>query len=528
MFAESPFFVYSSFTDPPGDHLAGYCYVDADYVVGDPGRRAYEVATGRRIGDGEDGCYVSITRDGDDVVFGVDSTGMAKLFYYSSGTTWAVSNSLARLAEHLRAQGVSLSPHIHQIAAFGAGTTFTAQMSSFTTVFQEIQLLPSQERLRLSGSQLAREGRRRPSRRSYGDALTRFASLWVSRIGTLLADPRITLTADITGGVDSRTVFALAHAAVSSFGHPTSRMSFRSSNTAHWKKDFPIAKELTDRYGFELNVPATGGNRKPSGRDAFDAWRDVSLGVYLPVYWSRRMADPFTVHMHGGGGENHRHFYPDVKAEKFLDGFASRLPAQYYEPWRTDVLDTIGHLRRAEPAVAPLILHYREFRNRFHTGRAPQYSVVLSPLSSNALNLASSRRRRAPARQIYFDLMESLAPGLMDARYDDSAKAPVKANTKKLTLVDIRGTAYVGRVFASDPPVVDIPSAQDPSAMRLLTNALAEASDAPGVRGHFNPAHLSRITDLMHDALRSNRFHHANEAKEVSHVLTTYLALGKS
>lgn len=45
-------------------HFEGYAFIGSDYVAGVGGVHRYQEATGRFVGAGEDGCYVSARRIG--------------------------------------------------------------------------------------------------------------------------------------------------------------------------------------------------------------------------------------------------------------------------------------------------------------------------------------------------------------------------------------------------------------------------------------------------------------------------------
>lgn len=525
-------FLFSSQTDLPDQYLQGYAFDDADYVVGSGAEDLHE-ATGRRIGPGGDGCYVSVSRTGDGHVIGVDGSGLKKIFYYSDGPTWCVSNSLTRLAEHLTSQGVRLSVSFPQLMGVKVRHGITAQQSTYQTFFNEVRLLPTRNHLLVDAAGLHVRGNRRPEPVDYRTALRGYLTSWTRRCATLLTTEGVQVTSDLTGGVDSRSIFALLHRTAELLEEPVSRVRFRSSTGEHWAGDLVAAGRIAHRYGFRLNAPEAvttffGRNRetgrKLTGAERYRGWRDLCLGSYLSIYFPGRALDPWAPRLHGGGGGNHRPFYSPGEPESFLAQFDGVKPTYLRAAWQTSMRDCFETLRTDEPTVDPMVLHYREFRNRFHAGRDPQYGVVLAPLSSNPIKALSHHPDKVATRQIYFDVMESLLPGLLDLPYDDAKKAPSEQNHKDLTVVDVAlgepGRAWIGRGDGDDASAGD---ATGP--FELLAEEL-ERSTRPLVADFLGDKVVTSAQEVVTAARRTGKLAHANDARDVTRVLTVAFALG--
>ena len=97
---------------------------------------------------------------------------------------------------------------------------------------------------------------------------------------------------------------------------------------------------------------------------------------------------------------------------------------------------------------------YREFRDRFHGGRSPQYGLTLVPLASKYLTAASNlcSAEKLENFQVLIDIMENLCPGLATMPYETEQKKPnAKAleqvtRLTKLSLNDNAGTIYSEKV----------------------------------------------------------------------------------
>lgn len=510
----SPYsFLFSSFTGAPRDFFHGYAFADVDFVHGQAGYEAYRQATGREIRPGEDGSYVVARQAGDGVEFGTDYSGLQKLYYFTDRRAWCVSNSLSRLAEHLREHGIHLGVNVPQLAAFGVGNTLTAQLSSFETPLRGVRLVPSMCTVILRGGRLRL--RRLPPLDAvpHEEALATFLGTWRGRITTLLADPRTSITSDLTGGMDSRAVLAMIQ---SCDNGSAASVDFLSNTSERLAADLRAATAIAERYGIQLNRRSRVTPDRASGPSRHRVWRELSLGTYLPVYFHLREASPFHIHFHGGGGENHRLFYPYPSVDEFLAQMRT-LPPRTYRGWRAAARKSIRFLTRGNGDVDPLILHYREFRNRLHSGRAPQYGTVIAPLSSKLLDQVSAHRAVVTGQQINIDIMENLLPGLADMPYDEEEKRPGAAQYANVTAVTVPEPTRAGRAYTSDD-VSTAPTLNGPSAPELLAADLAE-SVTPAVRDFVGDDALKRANAALDAARRQGKFAHASDAKRLSYVL---------
>lgn len=515
--------VYSSFKLPPQHMFRGYCFEGNDFVYGELGEAEFYASTGRTIIPGNDGCYVAIRPEGKACQVGVDGAGMAKLFYYDDGSIWAFGDSLYALVSHLRSNGVTLEPNLPQLHAMTWQKTLVSQVSSFETIVRGVKLLPSFNTLIVTESGLKLGPVVKPPPLSYEDALEAYLETWYARMKTLLSHKEMSLSSDITGGIDSRTLFAML-VAVSGDNPDYSRPLFRSGESPHWAKDFAVAKGLTESFGFPLNQGSSSPVSKLSGGEAFSRWRDVCLGVYSSVYLRAASVDPMDVTLNGGGGENFRHFYPPISASDFLDTFEDQDHPALYREWRREVEQSLSLLEQREPDVPPLILHYREFRNRFHTGRSPHFGVSLSPLNSNLLRSFPPTSDALSNSQLNFDIMETFAPGLMFREYDDASKFPLQANVSGLTTPPVSRDVLPGRVFAARSGVA-AGGAREPSAMRVLVDEASNALAVPEVQSLLSRRQKNLLKKALSEIEDSGKFSHASVGKPLSFALAAAFAL---
>ena len=500
------------------EHFEGYAFVGADYVNGQAGLSAYRRHTGRSVPPGEDGCYVVARQVGRSIEVGTDANGLGRLFIYRSGAAWAISSSYSGLIDHLRSEGWPLTVTPARLRPFAIRHAFTMQLTTFQTAFDEVHLLPIGTTIIIRRRRLEIRQAATPPVPDYQDALQEYLSVWRRRTQTLLSDERITFTADLSGGADSRTVFAfLVDSGL--FNTQEERISLLSG--VNQKADLAVATSIAAHYGMTVNGPAAPPRTLISGERAYAHWREHSLGVYSPVYVSATFQNPFEVHAHGGGGETGRQYYDASDPAELLDQFQGKMPPSDFELWRDEVCATRDQLVEYAPNLVPSIHHYMQFRNRFHFGHIPKARPMFTPLNSKFALRALSALPLDQRRRFRLDVMESLAPGLKDHPYDDPRKAPTDDELEHLTISRPGLAGPAGHVYA-DATVV--PSRVDDELRRGFERwqgDIESAARRPEVRQFIMGNAMGR-TDQVIARLREmgHPFHsHSHESIQLSHLL---------
>lgn len=438
----------SSFTPHPTSAFDGWCFVGRDYVSGPQGAAAYETATGQQVVPGEDGCYVAARRTPAGWEIGTDAHGMAKLFVYRRAGTWAVGSSLHELTSHLRAHGVALEPNIPALRGMAIRASLTNQMISRQTVIDGITLVPTYQRLTIGPEGPTLSTPPTAPLDSYEEALAEYLETWRGRLRTLTDDPSVLLSADLSGGMDSRVVFAFL-LSVGAADLPPERFRLVSNRSA--AEDFLAAQEVARRYGATLNGPVLSRRTSVNPLAALEGWKHSSMGVYLPTYFVTYDPDPRDIQAHGAGGGNYRSAYLEGRRPADIGRFSGRFPPEDFRRWEEQVMSDLAEFETASPFVSGDVQHYRQFRGRLHFGHRPHRRPMFTPLNAAALDRVYDRPGMREDRQVYFDIMESLAPGLMSLPYDKPQKAPTQAARDALTRVDIRADVTGGTIYASRP-----------------------------------------------------------------------------
>lgn len=436
----------SSLTPQLDVQFEGFCFDGSDYIAEFPGFAWHRQATGRAVRPGLDGCYVVAQWTEDGYEIGTDSRGMSRLFIYEQGSEWAVASSLHGLAEFLAENGILLTPRRILFDAMHLPGTFVQQQMSRSSIFEEISLLPSFDKLLVVDGVL----RRRPvglpePEMSYGAALRDYVALWRSRSMTLVGDPRFTIAADLSGGLDSRVGVAFLMA---SGQFTTKDQRFRIVSNDTNTKDYEIAQKVASKYDLTINGPSLRRQRTGSSSNlAIERWREHCLGVYSPVYFHTQVFDPFAQKSHGAGGESFRTQYKSPDQRDRMRPYQAHLERTKYREL-VDLLSAENEIEAARrPHLHPLTVQMREHRNRFHFGYAPHSRASFTPLNSASLDTVTDRPGINPV-DVYHDIYDALMPGLKDVPFDNPSKFPrsVDPSPDALSAREVKveaGRAYV-------------------------------------------------------------------------------------
>lgn len=467
----------SSFQQDPTARFEGYCFVGPDYVAGADGASVYEAAHGKALKPGEDGCYTIATRTPAGWEFGTDSHGMAKLFIYQKADTWAVGSSLYTLARHLRSHGVTLNPSIPNLHALGIRNTLMHQVNTRHTLIEDITLVPTYQGVRVTPSGPATFTLPKVPEVEYAAALSDYISTWRSRLMTILEDPDCTVAADLSGGMDSRVVFAFLVAAGAAEIGPE---RFRLVSNRSKMDDFRPASAIVETYGIALNGPDLERRTEINHRAALESWKETCLGVYLPLYFVGYDLDPRAFQAHGAGGGNYRPV--ELSGRRALDAarFESSFPTVDFAAWQAQIEADSLQFSQVAPDVPNDVMHYRQFRGRMHFGHRPHRRAMFTPLNSAGLDKVYDRPGMSDDRQVYYDIMESLAPGLMSMPYDNPDKGPGAGNIAAVTRADLDSTISAGKIFAGSAPAAMARDA-GPTALSMWVDEAENALHNPDV-----------------------------------------------
>lgn len=433
--------------------FTGYAFSGLDLIVGDQGYRDWLLEKRTALAPHEDGCYflAQPTRGGYQI--SADYKGYCKIYIYRHLNEWAVSNSFSTLVEfaHTQSWPVTLDEHVFATHSFQGA--FWQQSATFETSVKEISLLP-----RTYLIDVTREGSlsiaptATPSdseiHGTYAEALSEFQRMWVGRLGTVLRHTPNVLTAELTGGLDSRVVLSLLLSLRQHFPTYFSRQLFMKSNPSQ-TEDLQVATRLCKVFRLNLNKAIPPGQHGIGIYDPVTRWWDISLGAYTPIYFAPKSSTAGHFTVGGHGGEGHRSYWQIDSPHAKLNDFENRFHSPgAYRAMRDSFDQTQEILDAQYPGVPRTVAHYREFRDRIHSGLHAQNTVRLQPLSSNSSYRATNLlpREALERGQFLYDIIGNSAPGLLRQPFDKIEKAPsddiLRGVTYANPIYPIRGSIY--------------------------------------------------------------------------------------
>lgn len=449
----------------------GYAWVGDDLVVGQTGADEFARENGPTVPPDEDGCYVTVHEVSEGLVVGTDYRGLRRLFTYTSGEKWAIASNIYELISKVRQLGWPLTVMEDTIAAYLSNSGFSAQISAFGVHFAEVNLVPSAGSILILGDRISTIFREPQEIPDYHESLERFLVTWKNRLGTLSVASQTKLKFDLSGGIDSRTVlaFAIENGEILDGG-----ARIESSSKPRAAEDFKVASTIADKYGFELNSKSYSF-RSPnlSAEGAFEGWKRHSLGVYSPVYLYNTTINSNFVHAHGAGGGNFRPTYKSI--QRAASQVGERVSKENSIIWSNRVVNDLTSLTGFSTSKSLELIHYREYRNRFHFGHRPHQTIVYMPLESKLTDPLTDRSDDRDGRQIYYDVMESLAPGLSTMAYDLEEKMPTDSNISRMMRV-ATPPSTPGRVYAESSNSPDIRTKREEVFGLWIDSALSRFS----------------------------------------------------
>ncbi|HEX7060416.1 MAG TPA: hypothetical protein VF200_00495 [Woeseiaceae bacterium] len=279
-----------------------------------------------------------------------------------------------------------------------------------------------------------------------------------------------------------------------------------------------------------LNGFLKRGPQRLSGESSYRLWKDLCLGAYHPIYFPYAAISPEIVYLTGGGGENHRPFYAQFPGAPSARGFVSararniprRAARAEFEAALGQAVGTI--LEGAPECPDVLAAHYRNFRNRFHAGREPQYAATLLPLASGLLEncTAVAGDRRFRTGQMLYDIIFNLNPELLGIPFDKARKRPSRRVRRNFTSIGRLADRPAGACFRGKAPAAPRSRDDAPRALDFLREDFARAK-AGFAADFLGSAYIRRAQRALDAALHMKGFSGPVASKRVAVVLAAGL-----
>lgn len=378
------FFLACSDQSVVGNYFNGIAFSRDSCIVSTDGLIDY-VSEGGDLDELIDGRFSLCITSDEITCFRTDSTGQDCWFFYAKEEFWVVSNSFYALLVKLKEKNIILKIKNPCFSFFSIIHSIGDQPFSENTLVDGVNILPRDSFIEIKNKNFYikknKDVNKISCQEDYVNGIEEYVSLWRSRlisIFTLFSSGQ--LRCDLSGGVDSRIVMALTKF--------KNEKKIKYSSNKSWKDDFVVASLLAEMFKLEINNSDISLSRTLSVDNALNIYKFGNAGIYKNVYWPKHLTPPNSLHMHGAGGENIRGLGSGSAwsvAHRVSHYFSHR---ESYEEFKFEYLNWFERNNIDCKSNNSTILHYRNFRGRFHFGRNWFRSLtnpLLTPLSSKTL-----------------------------------------------------------------------------------------------------------------------------------------------
>ena len=339
------------------------------------------------------GAYIYIDRTFDEITVNQDANGSFGIYVYKYDDVFCISNSLVKLIDYVKDKyPISLNED-------AAGALLSCKFSSFIyqqTVVKEIEVLPrnyivkidiENKTIKYETIDYAEKSIPLDSQKAF-DILDDWFYRWTSLFRSLKKQTN-NITADLTGGFDSRLTFSLLLASNIDLNEIQIR-SVNDDNYTH-KEDYQIATQMSKVFNFRLNDMSKFNISKYFFEDIetpikLSAY--AKLGVHNQLFFKyyKNMNPCYSIT--GYGGENIRDYHGVTPLEKYIAN-ANNLSPELVE-YTKRVLDyNLNHIKKdfygnynddnIEYAISKEAVH------TYHFGRGSVEKFMINEFGLNPL-----------------------------------------------------------------------------------------------------------------------------------------------
>lgn len=377
----------------------------------------------------DSGAYIVVRNEKDAVTILQDFRGCIGIYCYQREGYWAISNSLWLLQDKLAARELTLDPdYISDFAVCGC-----APWLENRTPYREISLISPDVRIVIE-KQTGRLHFEDASWQGYHsislddprclEVIDRWISKWTGII-RFLHKKKFHLSVDLTGGFDSRTVFALFLKS----GVPLKDINIVSVKSA--ENDYAIAKQISETFDFPLNENSLFESTTCSPNLTLESYRNCYFGIHKSTsIFQTNMANMPVFKFSGQGGEAIRGAW-HISFDEFLDRYVYSASTWQLLPFFSGkaIIEAAGNIQKrfgidGDKQHEIMELLYLKGRSRNHHGKsiASQNShkvLVTSPLyDPMLLSISTADNERIKPDTLYAMILCRTCKKLLDIPYE--------------------------------------------------------------------------------------------------------------
>lgn len=436
----------------------GFAFFNNDLIIGN---KAYnEYIRGNNIEDYPDGCCVIVNKKDNNIVIKRDYHGYYPLYYYVDDIFWCVSSSILHIQKKLKEKKIKIEYDFINVEIWKSKLALALQASSYHTYIKNIMLLPVGCNLVISNNKLNIEYRSINSiYKTYQESLEVCLYMWRKRFETVFRNT-IGVRMELTGGIDSRTLFSFAANKSNLLNYKYKNNSIFIYSDPNHKEDFSIAKKITDIYNVSVNghLNEKYHAKSLSSYESYNNWRYYNVGRYSPIVFPTSQFNINCINFGGEGGEDNRGFYGREENNSFIP-FESYLKKyqqyfskkEFYDKWVEYIYESLNIIRKVNinKDISDSILHYREFRSTHHTSKFPFYKFNCAVLGSKYFHdiACYADKNSIENGQILYDIINNNDNHLLMIPFDKEYKNMTSINIKKLLDIIVDNDLKYGKVY---------------------------------------------------------------------------------
>lgn len=236
------------------------------------------------------GSYISVKNINNEIFIDTDDFSSLYVFYYMSNEFFAISNSFYLLLENLKQLNKNLSINKNYVQQFLQSPLHSHSM--YETMINEIKILPFGKNIEIKNNIVSIVDKNivLHSINLFSQQGLTILNNWINKWTNILKailNSEYNVTIDLSGGYDSRVIFALAYYTHINLNNDNILIYSKEGDNIgmkqHLMDDYDIAKKITNTLNITINKPFINSNSKPnyySSDEQYELLKYAFLGLH--------------------------------------------------------------------------------------------------------------------------------------------------------------------------------------------------------------------------------------------------------